>query len=143
MRLHRRTILAIAAAFVLQMALCPAECLAGSPERAAAAQSAHADSDPEQASSHDLPPCHQGKPSAPEDVPGDADGDCSSVCASCRAGTPHVYTAERVSQPPSLAVIAFLQVIAPTARGTSSTPSTPDHDPPPVDLILLKSSFLL
>jgi hypothetical protein len=132
--------LAIAALFVLQVALCPAICLAGTPERAAA-PSGYAITGLGPAPSQAEEPCHGGRPDAPQDVP--PHGDDSLACTSCSAETPLAYTPEKVSHPPGLAVSVFFPAITAALKGRSLIPFEPEHGPPPPRLYLLKNSFLL
>ena len=141
MRFNGRSIVVIAAFAALQMAICPAVCVAESPDRSADSKSGTAAADPEQAPSHAMPPCHQGPSDAPQDDPGN--GDQSRACTSCSTESLLAYTAEKVSDSPSLSVAVFLPAIAATPRGKFVPPSEPDHEPPPTRLYLLKSSFLL
>jgi hypothetical protein len=140
MRLNGRSIFAIAVIFALQMAICPAVCIAGSPDRSADTQ-AYVAADPEPAPSHSMPPCHQGPREAPQDVPGNSGP--SPACTSCSAETSLSHTAETVSHSPSLSLIVFLPAIDPAPGATFSTPLESDHEPPPARLYLLKSSFLI
>lgn len=140
MRRHRRSIIAIAAIFVLQMAICPAVCIAGSSDRSADSQ-APAAADSQHAPSSTLPPCHQGQREAPQDVPGN--GDPLPTCTSCSAETPLSYSAETVAQSPSLLLIVSIPDVDRTQGVTFATPFEPDREPPPPRLYLLKSSFLL
>jgi hypothetical protein len=140
MRLSRRSIFVIAAIFVLQMAICPAVCIAGSPDRSADTQ-ATASAESGHAPVNAMPPCHQSQRETPQDVPGNSDP--APACISCSAETPLTYTAEMVSHSPGSLLIVSLPQIDPTPGGTFSTPFEPDRVPPPAPLYLLKSSFLL
>lgn len=138
MRLNGRSIFAIAAIFALQMAICPAVCVAGSPDRST---EPHVAADPEPAPSHSMPPCHQGQREVPQDVPGNSDP--SPACTSCSVETSLSHTAETVSPSPNLSLIVLLPAIDPAPGATFSTPLESDHEPPPARLYLLKSSFLI
>lgn len=141
MSLDKRFIFTIAAAFVLQAALCPAVCVAESPDGPAAAEAARAAADSARVPSRAEGPCHTDRQGAPQDVP--ADSDDSSACSSCSAEAPVAYPAEKVSHSLSFAVIAYLPAITPRPRARFLTPLEPDHGRPPARLYLLKNSFLL
>ncbi len=133
MRLNKCFILAIGASFVLSGALCSAICFAGTADPTPT-QSKSATPHSEHASHHE----HGG---APNDVPGRGDHD--TECSRCGVEVPVAYTAQKVSHPPSLAIVTLRAALAPTSRETFLTPREPDAEPPPRRLFLLKNSFLL
>jgi len=164
MRLDGRSIAVIAGIFALQIAICPAVCLAGSPAASVGSQAASTD-ESEHAPAHALPPCHKGQAETPQDAPrqGDSEPTCTSCsaeaplshvfelasqppglsCTSCSAEAPLSHVFELASQPPGLSLVVLLPEIDAAPRGTFFTPFEPDRAPPPAPLFLLKNSFLL
>jgi hypothetical protein len=140
MRFNGHFILAIAALFVFQAALCPAICAAGIPQEVPA-RSESLNTDFEQEHSRAEPPCHQSQRGTRQDIP--TDHDTAPIANSCNAAPTVAYAAEKVPDPPSLALVVFLPTMVSTTRWTTPSPHESDHPPSLGRLLLFKNSFLL
>ena len=134
MRPGRRITACAATALMLLGFFCPAICLAD--EAAASDPSSHAVNGP--ATCHDAErrePAHEGSE-------GSEPRDELSDCAHCASTAIYAPSDSSIDHPDLEALSAWLPIEW-GARGIIGRVSARAHDPPPRDLLLLKSSFLL
>ncbi len=131
MRSKASLIAAVAAAFVLQVVLCPALCLGASSDQTSSAQ--------EHASAPEQPPCHQ---TSSEPAGGDAEKGCDGDCSRFERAVLSDSAGRTIPDLPAVTfAVAEIARFAPvgTIRASASEPVPP----PPRNLLLVKNSFLL
>ena len=131
MRTGKRTAAGATALLVLLGLFCPALCFAD-----ATASSSHAAE-----SAHASPSCHEAEPPAPVDD-GSAPRNEHSDCSHCESAAT-IASVDGSLDLPDLGIAKPWLGSAGCPRTVVGPINARSHDPPPRDLLLVKSSFLL